>query len=713
MAIQYTPTVTGTCGSNFFGSITLSISGGIEPYIIDWQSPNLGTDSGVTLSTRTGLGADEYFVRISDSTAPINEFIIVSIPVKDNVCCSIGDVKKSCGISTGSVTAYTSSSGSSYSYQLFTFDGQLLETIYSSDDIVEFSTISAGTYYIIATNLYGCSGSSETFVIESASDLNFGLYVVPNATCGINNLGKIYITGLTGNPPFSYLWSNGFTGTSITGLSEGSYSVQVTDGVGCTKVESTIVNSVEPIGLSLIVPTPPNCLQSDGFITYTFTGGTAPYYYVGSNGYAEISYSQIFTLNNLQGGTYTLTVTDAALCSVSTTYTLTNPTGMSSVQVFTKNTQCSSNNGSFTIIVEGGGFPYTYSLTYPDNNIESVTTDAKTNFFLDLSGGTYNIKVEDASGCTFSNDYNLITEQAFSIETTSTESTFGKNNGSISVIKTSGGTPPYNYILDGKSIFSNTIQSGVTFSNVTPGLHKIEVRDSLQCFETQQVFVESQPIVDFFLYYTTDGTNSGNTLNALISGGQPPFNFIWSDNISNNPQSIIATGLTAGTYSLTIIDSNNSSMKQNIVIPGSTNFVSYNIFTVGQQEFEQVDNTKYSLSKMMNEGYQDITSGNTGCTLTSAIFSAQVEVLPFGTITTKQFYTSTSLLTAPPDNIWYDAIKSLLTEVIGVQDVVIDESENTLLIKSDRSRSVIIDGTYTAINLKVYLLIDYDINCKG
>ena len=117
--------------------------------------------------------------------------------------------------------------------------------------------------------------------------------------------------------------------------------------------------------------------------------------------------------------------------------------------------------------------------------------------------------------------------------------------------------------------------------------------------------------------------------------------------------------------------------------------------------------------KMLNEGFYDLCSGNTGCQLVSATFSAKVLVQPYGTEAVEPFYISNSLVTPPNDNIWYDTIKSMILKVRGVGDVIIDELNNKLLIISDVNNADIVDGTVTAINIKVYLLIDYVINCDS
>jgi hypothetical protein len=128
---------------------------------------------------------------------------------------------------------------------------------------------------------------------------------------------------------------------------------------------------------------------------------------------------------------------------------------------------------------------------------------------------------------------------------------------------------------------------------------------------------------------------------------------------------------------------------------------------MGEQKFELDSNSKYGPSKMYNEGFYDLTSGNTGCLLSSATFTTVVVVNPYGTEIIDTFYTSTSLLDYPADNLWYDSIQNSLKTVIGIGDVTINEDNNQILITSDNSNY----SVATTIDIKVYLVIDYNINC--
>jgi len=704
----YSLSVTGDCTNLSNGTIDISIGGATPPYNVQWVTPDLGYDLAVYSSFRDNLYYGTYSIIISDSSLPINNQLLVNIPVSNGVCCYVSGVQgATCGLNNGIVTGTSSSDYSITTYYLFGSGSTLITSAVTSENIVNFQFLTAGTYYMVAQDIGGCTGRSETFVIEDSTPLDFGLYVVNNAACGIGPLGKIYVTGETGTAPFTYLWNNGQTTSSITGLSAGEYSVSVTDNLGCSKSGRATITNVPPISIVEFQSIPPSCLSNDGSLTVITTGGTLPFYYSASTGYVEISYSPTLTLSGLGTGFYGFLITDAAYCTTSGQIYVATPEGMSSVSVSITNSNCSYKDGSIGVSVVGGNNPYTYTLTYPDTSTQNVTTNLQFNLFTGLSGGTYLVSVVDSSGCTFTGNYTVSAQSLFTISTTTTGTTYGQTNGSIEVITYSGGTAPYNYSLDGIVNILDTALTAVTFNGVSYGQHTISVSDAIGCTQTIAAYVDYTPPVDFILYPTNAGTGSGGTITTLISSGVPPFTFYWSDNVLGNPQTIMVENLTAGTYSLTIVDSNNSSLKRQTVVVGSQSFSSYETYVMGEKTFELDSNSKYGPSKMFNEGYYDLTSGNTGCVLSSATFTTVVIVNPYGTEITDTFYTSTSLLDYPADNLWYDSIQNLLITVIGVGDVIINEENNQILITSDNTNY----AAATTIDLKVYLVIDYNINC--
>lgn len=706
---SYNLTILGDCNQSSSGYLKLEItSGGVPPYNFLWTSPNLGNDLGVTESERTNLSADTYIITITDSTLPNNLQEIVNIPITYGVCCNLSGVSSTtCGLFNGAVTAGTGTFAT-IKYVLYTQLDVYITSAETSSDRIVFNNLSANTYYILATDQGGCTGKSQSFIVENSLPLDFGLYVVPNSICSTGGLGKIYVTGQTGVSPYTYLWSNGETTDFITGLTTGSYSVQVTDSNNCVQSKSAVVGLVDPIGLQTITTVPPGCFTSDGSITFTFSGGTLPFFYSASTGLQDVNYSKSFTIPNIPSGNYSLQVTDAAFCRLVESTILNSPFGMTSVNVTTQNSTCSDNDGQLKVVVNGGTPPYTYTLITPDSSTINDTLNSNLKIFNGLSGGTYDLFVVDSTTCAFNNSYSIVTQNSFTISTSSTGSTNLTSTGIIEVTKTVGGTAPFTYTLDSSVTIPNTLSSAATFNQVSPGQHTIEVKDSLGCNQTQQVFVQTIQNVLFTLVPTSAGSNSSGTLTALILEGKPPFTFNWSANVPSNPQFIFVGNLSGGTYSLTISDGNNTSLTRTVVVPSLTNFTSSGLYTVGQEPFQSNTGIKNNMLNLLNEGFYGLTSANTECQLVSAIFTTKVVQYPLGTTLTDTFYTTTSLLVAPSDNLWYNSVRNLLLSILGVYDVIIDETNNQITIIGDLNNQSIVN----TLEIEISLEINYDIDCS-
>lgn len=127
---------------------------------------------------------------------------------------------------------------------------------------------------------------------------------------------------------------------------------------------------------------------------------------------------------------------------------------------------------------------------------------------------------------------------------------------------------------------------------------------------------------------------------------------------------------------------------------------------MGANNFVIQSPVKYGLLQMMNEGFADLTSGNTNCTLVTAIFTVNVSVAPAGYNTSSTFYTSTSLNVAPSDNLYYDTVKSLLLSIPGVGGVTINQLNNQITIETDKN-----NDSLNGQEINIQLVIVYDIMC--
>jgi uncharacterized protein (DUF2141 family) len=686
--------VTGTC-INGFGSVQINASGGTSPYTFDWYDPSLGLGD-----YKTGLSAGTYKVRANDSTLPINNQFYINVIVPSGLTVDITSiVNTTCGNNNGSLTVSATSDSSNITYYLYGYSGFVASQI-TNNNLAIFNNLSAGTYSVTAIS-NGCTATTDTCIVYSSNPLNFGFYIVNDTECA-SPTGKVYVTGVTGNSPFTYLWDDSTTGTSITGLTTGTYGCTVTSGDGCVLSKTAFVDYVPSIGLGSWTAVTPTCFEANGSLTLTITGGTGPYFYSGSNGDVQVTYAQSYTFSGLPAGAYSVEVTDAALCKAFFATSINTPNTFQLISIETVNSTCSSIDGEILISVLDGSPPYTYTLIKPNSNTLSVTTNSTTQTFTDLESGEYTLFISDGGNCVYSTVLTIIAENKFTVTPAYTGSTCNNADGQLRLTLTTGGTAPYVYTLDNGDSITSSFTS-MTFNSLVSGTYNYSVTDYLGCQQIGTIALPISSNVNFSLYPTSCGTGSGGTITALITSGQPPFTFDWSSNVSGNPQNIFVSGLTGGTYSLTITDSNDCVQKRNVLISCFPIKTTYQVFTMCETEFTYTSGTKRGMLQMLNEGYNDLTSGNTNCILNSSTFIVSVNVS--GVTYSQSFYNGTSLLDVPTDQEWYDAVYALLITIPEVSDVTIDTNSGQITVET-------INGLDNQ-SIQIDLIIQYYIFCES
>ena len=284
-AFAYTLNITGTCVSSL-GAIEITASGGTTPYTFDWYDPELGLGS-----YKDNLPNGVYHIRASDATAPVNnEFYITAIVSNSLGVDFINITNTTCGLDNGSMTVSASTDDLNITYYIYS-NGNLISSQNTNNGIAIFDSLSAGTYSVTAVNGGGCTATTDTCIVYSSNTLDFGFYIVNDTQC-LSPTGKVYVTGVTGNAPFTYLWSDSTTGSSITGLTKGIYTCTVTSVDGCVTTKVAEVDYVPSVGLGSWSAQTPSCFTSDGALRLTITGGTGPYFYSGSNGTFVVTYAQ-------------------------------------------------------------------------------------------------------------------------------------------------------------------------------------------------------------------------------------------------------------------------------------------------------------------------------------------------------------------------------------------------------------------------------------
>jgi len=706
--------LSGDCTNSNLGGFSIDITGTAPDYSIQWVNPALGTivlGAGVTGYTATTLSAGTYSFNILDSCLPTMTSLPVNINISSGTCASIvGISNTTCNNNNGSLTGQTANLYGISTFSLYETTTGFITSGLSFTNNYIFNDLSPGIYYVNADDGGGCSGQSETTIIQPSTNITWGFYTVMDSGCGNVDSGKIYVTGLTGNPPFTYLWSNGETTDFITGLTAGVYSVVITDSLGCTQSQSATVTEVDPLGFGEFSVIPPTCFNSDGQVTLVITGGTGPYYYSASTGVVAVSFSSSQTFYNIGGGPFAVEVTDAALCKITPTTTIIPPNGFNIVSITTTNSNCGNRDGKINIEVSGGAVPFTYTLTDSLGNSIIDPTNFRSWAFPNLASGTYTLTISDNGGCTYvSSPISINNVPLFTFTADTTGTTCNLNNGYVA-ITVSGGTPPYTYTVGGEFSYESiqTPLSAYTFNNLYYGDYSLEITESTPgviCKQTGGFEIETSNNVDFMLSGTNANNGNDGTVSAYITNGIPPFTLLWSNNV-NGQTGYYLSNLSAGTYSLQVTDSEGCVKNREVTIDGFDSISSFQTFNICDSEFENIGElVKKGPKQMLNEGYYDLTSGYTNCILNQAVFNI---VATIGVITNiSQFYVSTALNDFPTDNEYFDALVALLKTFDQVAQVNIDPLNNGIQVIAKCEEQYLV-----ATDVTVDMFIEYNISCQ-
>jgi hypothetical protein len=299
-----TSTVSSSCGQQNGKAIAI-VNGNNPPYSYNWTNG----DHNFLADTLT---AGIYYVTITDSKGCSN-FAVATVSDQQAPTISLSNViDASCnGQASGAIDITLI--GSSAPYTTIWSNGRTTEDI---------NQLVAGPYEVIVADANGCR-ATKSVLVEEPEDFNI-TYVSYPSLCGFNT-GVIQTSIQGSSGPYNYLWSNGFTGASVSGLAVGVYSLTVVDSKGCLKEKIIPVNEqTAPIAVLDSVSTL-DCNVSGGASVYISTYlGASPYSYLWSNG------ATTQDITNVQPGFYYVTVRGANGCKsvLTTTIDESTPNGL-------------------------------------------------------------------------------------------------------------------------------------------------------------------------------------------------------------------------------------------------------------------------------------------------------------------------------------------------------------------------------------------------
>ena len=210
------------------------------------------------------------------------------------------------------------------------------------------------------------------------------IFSTTNVSCNGYNDGSFIVTVSGGTPPFQYSLGGGLSQGSgtFTGLTAGTYPVDVTDANGCMIFQTVVINEPNPLFVNAFL-TDISCFgYCDGSAFSMPSGGTPPYTYLWSNGNITDN------ISGLCEGVNTVNITDANNCVNIETVVIVEPSALS-ISVTSTDETSALNDGSATASVFGGTPAYTYTW------INGGTTNPQVN----LTPGLYTVDVTDANGC--------------------------------------------------------------------------------------------------------------------------------------------------------------------------------------------------------------------------------------------------------------------------------------------------------------------------
>jgi hypothetical protein len=494
------------CG-NDNGSVAVVPGGDFGPFTYAWEN-------GSTDSTAVDLPPGFISVAITDSNGCVVTDSVEVLEIPGPAVEFATTSPSLCGGADGTATVLPSGN------EPFTFEWE------SGSTDTTITDLAAGEYLVSVTDGNGCV-TVATAVVEDlpGPELSFSATlptgcIIPDGTATVE---------AAGTEPFLYLWNNGDTTATATGLLPGVYEVAVTDNNNC--VSSGTVTVDEPAGPTLtIVTTPPSTCQESDAVAEVAVEGVWPFSYNWSSG----STDSIAT--GLSPGAYTVEVTDAVGC-VSTAEAI--------IEVFTDlaiaadsvaAAICGEPNGYIEVGITGGTWPYAFA--WSNGAVDSVLTD--------LPADTFSVVVTDAFGCVTEATY--IVEDAASpaidsfatftaycgLPTGSAEVFFSGGTGNLSVLWNNGGVEP-------------------AITDLVPGEYSIIVTDSNGCEATGSVVVDNedgQTLSIELVQQPTACVAEDGSLAVLIGGGFGPFTIEWGTGATTDT----ITGLIAGAYTVVVID---------------------------------------------------------------------------------------------------------------------------------------------------------------
>ena len=553
------------CYNTPTGSAVASAIGGTPSYSYEWfdgSYTSIGTSDSIS-----GLSGGSYFVKVTDAngcdTATTLQVLQMQTPLVGNnqifgVACK--------GDSTGMIVSQAVGSQHPYRYYWFTPSGDSILKSNTDQFLVSRDTLknlAAGTYDLHIYDANACFESYTITVGEPSVALSIDSVVVSlGVTCYGDNTGAAQTFYSGGMPNYYLSWDNGELGSNATQLTSGYHTVTLSDDWGCIIHDSVYIPENPQIVSTIVVDNEVSCYGlSDGSVSVTSIGGVPNYTYFWSNGWTQIGSSS--TNSGLTYGSYYLTTQDIYGCNVFDSVFVGQPDPLFVEASEIDSISCYGYDDGLAYAYAGGGTgPYTFywdSLTGYSGDTNNM-----------LSPGVHTVYVVDSRGCQAMDTVFTHEPPVFEVnildQHTILPYCIGVSSASLTSLA-NGGTPPYWYQWNDNPV---TPQTTPVATNLLAGIYTITVTDSRGCMVSATRDIDTITNTMTSSVYTDITYNGGYHVSCygendgmlyVIAGGSDhlPFTYQWygPNGFSSTNDSIM--NLVAGTYSVTVLDSNNCS----------------------------------------------------------------------------------------------------------------------------------------------------------
>ena len=320
----------------------------------------------------TMLPAGPITLIVKDSITGCKDTAMVDMPMCDTLDVSVEVTAQATCMSGGEASVIVSGGTPPYTYE------------WSVPQMPSDSTatnLPAGTHTVTVTDATGCTAAAS-FEVEQIAGPDASITVDQEADCPNDFLGQLTAVATGGVAPYVYFWDTGDTTATIDSLPPGIYCVTITDANGCAASACDTLELVPLPDPIINVVALATCLEG-ATVTVSVSGGTPPFTYEWTGGLDPSG-----TVTDVAPGTYTVTVTDAGMCTASAEVTVEEPL-MPDVTIIASGNATCTDFGFATAEATGGTPGYTYEWS---NGETGPTADM-------LEEGTYTVTVTDAGGC--------------------------------------------------------------------------------------------------------------------------------------------------------------------------------------------------------------------------------------------------------------------------------------------------------------------------